>query len=267
MSQAINVKNILDEIIAFKHKEVAERKELYPAKLLERSIYFSTPSVSLKHYLLRPDKSGIIAEFKRKSPSKGFINQYAKVEEVTLGYMQAGASALSVLTDEKFFGGKNEDVTKARKLNFCPILRKEFVIDEYQIIEAKSIGADAILLIAACLSKSEIDTLAKFAKSLGLEVLLEMHGEDEFDKISTEVELVGINNRNLQTFVVDIEQSKRFAAKIPDSFVKVAESGIDSVEVIKDLKLSGFKGFLMGEHFMKTADPAKACANFIKQLQ
>ena len=256
--------DILEQIILHKHKEVEERKDLYPIKLLERSIYFQTQPISLKHYVLRPDKSGIIAEFKRKSPSKGMINQYASVEEITIGYMQAGASALSVLSDEKFFGGKNEDVTKARKVNFCPILRKEFIIDEYQIIEAKSIGADAILLIAACLSANEIKTMAKFAKSLGMEVLLELHDEDEFSKISSEIDLVGINNRNLKTFVVDIEQSKRFAAKIPDNFVKIAESGIDSVEVVKDLKTHGFKGFLMGEHFMKTADPAKACAEFIK---
>jgi indole-3-glycerol phosphate synthase len=180
--------------------------------------------------------------------------------------MQAGASALSVLTDEQFFGGKNDDVTRARKVNFCPILRKEFIVDEYQIIEAKAIGADAILLIAACLERNEIDLLARFAKSLGLEVLLELHGEDEFEKISPDVELVGINNRNLKTFNVDIEQSKRFAAKIPDTFVKIAESGIDSPDVVKDFKAHGFKGFLMGEHFMKTANPAKACADFIKQI-
>lgn len=259
--------NILEEIIAQKTYEVKERKELYPVKLLEKSLYFPTKTVSLKHYLLRSDKSGIIAEFKRKSPSKGVINAYASVEDVTIGYMQAGASALSVLTDEKYFGGKNEDVIKARKVNFCPILRKEFIIDEYQIIEAKSIGADAILLIAACLEASQIIKLAKFAKSFGLEVLLELHGEEEFDKITPEIELVGINNRNLKTFVVDVEQSKRFAAKIPDdSFVKIAESGIDSPEVVKDFKAHGFKGFLMGEHFMRTSDPAKACSEFIKQL-
>lgn len=258
--------NILEEIIAQKTIEVKERKELYPVKLLEKSLFFPTKTISLKQYLLRPDKSGIIAEFKRKSPSRGIINAYASVEDVTIGYMQAGASALSVLTDEKYFGGKNEDVVKARKVNFCPILRKEFIVDEYQIVEAKSIGADAVLLIAACLEASQIDKLARFAKSFGLEVLLELHGEEEFDKLTPEIELVGINNRNLKTFVVDTEQSKRFAAKIPNNFVKVAESGIDSPEVVKDFKVHGFNGFLMGEHFMKTSDPAKACHEFIKQL-
>jgi indole-3-glycerol phosphate synthase len=259
--------NILDEIINHKRKEVSERKELYPFKLLERSIYYATPVVSLKQYLLRTDKSGIIAEFKRKSPSKGMISPYAKVEQVTLGYMQAGASALSVLTDEKFFGGSNVDLTKARKVNYCPILRKEFIIDEYQIAEAKSIGADAILLIAACLSKEEISRLARFAKSLGLEILLELHEEEEFDKIPSEIELIGINNRNLKNFEVDIDQSKKFAAKIPAHFTKIAESGIDSVSVIRDLKNHGFKGFLMGEYFMKSPDPGKACTEFIKALE
>jgi indole-3-glycerol phosphate synthase len=258
--------NKLDEIIAFKRKETAERKELYPLKLLEKSIYFDTKTVSLKQYLMRPDKTGIIAEFKRKSPSKGIINKYANIEQITIGYMQAGASALSVLTDEKFFGGSNNDLIKARKVNFCPILRKEFIIDEYQIIEAKSIGADAILLIAACLTKEEIEKYAKFAKSLGLEILLELHGEDEIDKISSEVELIGINNRNLKTFEVNLEQSKRLAAGIPDTFLKIAESGIDSTDIIKDLKNHGFKGFLMGEYFMKNSQPEKACAEFIKQL-
>jgi indole-3-glycerol phosphate synthase len=258
--------NILDEIIAHKYIEVKNRKELVSIQLLEKSVFFEMKTASLKQSLLRPDKSGIIAEFKRRSPSKGIINEHAKVEEVTKSYVDSGVSALSVLTDEKYFGGKNEDVTAARKVNQCPILRKEFIIDEYQIIEAKSIGADAILLIAACLSKREIDSFAKFARSLGLEVLLELHGIDEFDKISSEVEIVGINNRNLKTFEVDLEQSKKFAAKIPDTFLKVAESGIDSVEVIKDLKNHGFKGFLMGEHFMKSSNPGNACIEFIMRL-
>ena len=257
---------ILDEIIAYKHIEVAEHKAQQSVAQLEKALNFSLPVISLKQSLLNPAKTGIIAEFKRKSPSKGVINATAKVEDVTTGYVKAGASALSILTDEKFFGGTNADVLAARKVNNAPILRKEFIVDEYQIVEAKSIGADAILLIAACLTKKQINDLAKFAKSFGLEVLLELHGEDEFDKISTEVELVGINNRNLKTFVVDIEQSKKFAAKIPDTFVKIAESGIDSVDVINDFKKHGFKGFLMGEHFMKTAKPNIAFAEFVKKL-
>jgi indole-3-glycerol phosphate synthase len=258
---------ILDEIIAYKRVFVAEQKAIKQVREFENEANFGLPVISLKQSLLNTAKSGIIAEFKRKSPSKGIINSAVTVEQVTMGYSAAGASALSVLTDENYFGGTNADVLAARKVNTCPILRKEFIVDEYQIVEAKSLGADAILLIAACLSKQEINQLARFAKSFGLEVLLELHGEDEFDKISPEVELVGINNRNLKTFVVDIEQSKKFASKIPDSFIKVAESGIDSVDVIKDFKNHGFKGFLMGEHFMKTADPGKACTEFINRLK
>jgi indole-3-glycerol phosphate synthase len=258
--------NILEEIIKYKYREVELRKTAITTKQLERSDLFDIETYSLKEHLTVKGKSGVIAEFKRKSPSKGIINGNADVSQITSGYVKAGASALSVLTDEKFFGGSEVDLLTARKNNRCPILRKEFIVDEYQIIEAKSMGADAILLIAACLSKKEIDSLAKFAKSLKLEVLLELHGEEEFNKISSEVELVGINNRNLKTFVVDIEQSKKFASMIPNTFIKIAESGIDSPDVVKDLKNCGFKGFLMGEHFMKTSDPAKACAEFIKKI-
>ncbi|RME97053.1 MAG: indole-3-glycerol-phosphate synthase, partial [Bacteroidetes bacterium] len=183
--------NILDKIIAHKRKEVARRKARIPIKLLEESLFFNTPVVSLSKYLQRPDKSGIIAEFKRKSPSKAAINLYASVEQVSIGYMQAGASALSILTDEHFFGGKNEDLTTARKFNFCPILRKDFIIDEYQIIEARSIGADAVLLIAACLEKEQLHDFAKLARSLGLEVLVELHHARELDKLSSAAQVVG----------------------------------------------------------------------------
>lgn len=258
--------NILEEIIQYKYKEVELRKAAKSFKQLESSALFETSTFSLKDHLINKGKSGVIAEFKRKSPSKGIINSNADIVKITGGYVSAGASALSVLTDKKFFGGSEDDLLVTRKINQCPILRKEFIVDEYQIVEAKSIGADAILLIAACLSKNEIDRFAKFAKSLKLEILLELHGEEEFDKISSEIELVGINNRNLKTFVVDIEQSKKFASKIPDSFIKIAESGIDSPDIVKDLKSCDFKGFLMGEHFMKTSDPARACADFIKQI-
>lgn len=257
---------ILEEIITHKKKEVAERKELKPVRILEQSFYFNSKIVSLKQQLLKPGQSGIIAEFKRRSPSKGIINENASVEGVTEGYIQAGASALSILTDGKFFGGSNDDLTKARKINFSPILRKDFIVDEYQILEAKSIGADAILLIAACLTKIEIEKFAAFTKSLELEVLLELHDEDELKMISNEVDLIGINNRNLKTFEVDLEISKKMAGKIPSSFTKIAESGIDSPEKIKDLKNYGFKGFLVGEHFMKTSQPEKTCEEFIKQL-
>jgi len=260
--------NILEQIAAHKQTEVADRKSIVPVKLLERSIYFETQPVSLKKYLSRPDLSGIIAEFKRKSPSLGMINPHASVEKTTFGYMQAGASALSVLTDQNFFGGKNEDLTTARKYNFCPILRKDFVIDEYQIVEAKSIGADVILLIAGILETTKLNQLAAFARSLGLEILLEVHDREELERtLSDQVDVIGVNNRNLKDFSVSIETSKELASLIPDSFIKVSESGIGKPETIRDLRQFGYRGFLMGEAFMKTSRPEKACADFIHALQ
>ena len=259
--------NILDQIIEHKRKEVYERKSLYPLKLLEQSIYFLSPSVSLKKYLLRDDKSGIIAEIKRKSPSKGVINPYISVERTSIGYMQAGASALSVLTDKQFFGGSNEDLTTARKFNFCPILRKDFIIDEYQIVEAKSIGADAILLIAAALEPKRLNELCSVAHSLDMEVMMEVHNEAELkDNGSADVDLIGVNNRNLKTFEVNVEISRQLSSMIPDSTVKVSESGIESPEVIIDLKNYGFRGFLIGQTFMQSSRPEKAARDFIKEL-
>ena len=258
--------NILDQIIVQKQKEVTERKSLYPVKLLERSTFFGSPTVSFKKYLLREDKLGIIAEFKRKSPSKGMINKYADVERTSIGYMQAGASALSVLTDSEFFGGHNSDLTTARKFNYCPILRKDFVIDEYQIVEAKSIGADAVLLLANVLNDKEIKQYAQFAKSLGMEVLLEVRDEAELNAINEFVDAVGVNNRNLKDFTVNVSQSFNLSKHIPSDFVKISESGIDSAQTIIDLKEAGFKGFLMGEAFMKSSRPEIACANFIKEV-
>ena len=259
--------SILDQIIEQKRKEVDERKSLYPVKLLEQSIYFQSPTVSLKKYLLRDDKSGIIAEIKRKSPSKGVINPYVSVERTSIGYMQAGAAALSVLTDRQFFGGSNEDLTLARKFNYCPILRKDFIIDEYQIVEAKSIGADAILLIAAALEPKELNELSAVAHSLNLEVLMEVHDETELkDNRGAEVDLIGVNNRNLKTFELNIEISKRLSSLIPDSVVKVSESGIESPEIIVDLLGYGFRGFLIGQTFMQNSRPEKAARNFIREL-
>ncbi|MEQ8927844.1 MAG: indole-3-glycerol phosphate synthase TrpC [Fulvivirga sp.] len=259
--------NILEEIIAHKHKEVAEKRSLFPEKLLEQSIYFGSKSVSLRKYIQREDKSGIIAEIKRKSPSKGMINAHVSVERTSIGYMQAGASALSVLTDQNYFGGKNEDLMTARKFNFCPILRKDFVVDEYQILEAKSIGADAILLIAAALEGKQIKQFAEFAKSLGLETLLEVHNQKELDSSLNEfIDLVGVNNRDLKNFEVSIDTSKSLAHAIPKEFVKVSESGISDPEVILELKQEGFEGFLIGERFMQSSRPEKSCARFIEQL-
>lgn len=259
--------DILEKIISAKRIEVKERQALYPAKLLEQSKFCQTPVVSLKKYIMRPDKQGIIAEFKRQSPSKGMINQYADVEKVTVGYMQAGASALSVLTDTPFFGGKNTDLTTARRFNYCPILRKDFIVDEYQIIEARSIGADAILLIAETLSKQDVKRLATFAKSLGLEILMEVHSADQLDKAVPEIDLIGVNNRNLKTFEVSIQQSVEVFPHIPNNFVKISESGLSKPEDVVTLKQLGFNGFLIGENFMKTAQPDKACNKFIREIK
>ncbi|BDS14487.1 indole-3-glycerol phosphate synthase TrpC [Aureispira anguillae] len=260
------MKTILDTITAYKRKEVENQKALYPTQLLEKSIYFETAVVSLVEFLKRPDMQGIIAEFKRQSPSKGIINSYAKVEEVSIGYMQAGASALSVLTDNHFFGGSTNDLIEARTFNYAPILNKNFVIDEYQIVEAKSIGADVVLLIAECLTKQELKRLAQFAKGLGMEVLMELHTQEQLEKVCPEVDLVGVNNRNLKTFEVDLENSLRIAEQLPVDVVKVAESGINNPDTVVLLQQHGFEGFLIGEYFMKHARPQEACARFIQQV-
>lgn len=259
--------NILENIISYKKQEVESKKALYPIKLLERGLYFDGPCISMKQFLLRSDKRGIIAEFKRRSPSKGDINRYALVEEVSIGYMQAGAAALSILSDQHFFGGSNADLSEARKYNYAPILNKNFIIDEYQILEAKSIGADVILLIAACLTAEETRRLAQFSKSLGMEVLLEIHSEAQLDKLCPEIDLLGINNRNLENFEQSIENSYRIGALIPDEFLKISESGIDDPEIVFNLAKMGFKGFLIGEHFMREARPEQACLRFHQQLE
>ena len=257
---------MLQEIIENKRKKVEQQKQLYPTKLLEQSIYFDSKCVSLSHYLTRKDKSGIIAEFKRKSPSKGVINAYADVLETTLGYMQADASALSILTEEDYFMGKSEDLTIARNANYCPILRKDFTVDEYQIIEAKSIGADAILLIAAALEKDQIKSLYQLAKSLGLEVLFEIHGKDELEKVPDSDLIIGVNNRNLKTMEVDLKTSFDIIKELPKTSLLISESGLSNVEDVKRLKEAGYQGFLMGEHFMRTPNPAEALKQFITKL-
>lgn len=259
--------NILDKIVVHKGKEIQERKELYPVKLLEQSIFFSSDCVSLSDYVKRKDKHGIIAEIKRRSPSKGAINPYVSIEATSIGYMQAGASALSILTDTHFFGGKNEDLSSAREMNFCPILRKDFVLEEYQIIEAKSLGADAILLIAAILEPKQLKSLAQFAHSLGLETLMEIHELDELQQHMNEyVDLIGVNNRNLKTFEVHLETGMELVQHIPSEFTRIAESGIHEPEDVMRLKETGFNGFLIGERFMKHAVPHKACTQFIEKL-
>ena len=258
--------NILETIIARKKIEVAQAKAQVSAATLMQSQFFNRPVFSLKQFLLNQTKTGIIAEFKRQSPSKGIINNTADVVEVTTAYTQHGASCLSVLTDNYFFGGSTEDLIKAR-VNNIPILRKDFMIDEYQLTEAKAMGADVILLIAACLTPERVKELASFAQSLHLEVLLEIHSEQELQHICAATEIVGVNNRDLKTFTVDINRSIDLSKKIPADKIKIAESGINDIETISIFKNAGFKGFLIGENFMKQPDPTIAFAEFVYQLK
>jgi len=258
--------NILDKIIDHKRIEVAAAKERIAVAQLQQQPSYSRKTFSLKQFLLDETKTGIIAEFKRQSPSKGIINATADVVQVTKSYTQNGASCLSVLTDEHFFGGTADDLKKAR-FNEIPILRKDFIIDEYQITEARAMGADVILLIAACLTPQRVQELATFAKSLQLEVLLEIHTEEELDHICDTTEIVGINNRDLKTFTVDINRSIELGKKIPADKIKIAESGINNIETICTFKTAGFKGFLIGENFMKQREPTIAFADFVQQLK
>ncbi|MCY1718924.1 indole-3-glycerol phosphate synthase TrpC [Prolixibacteraceae bacterium Z1-6] len=259
--------NILDKIIETKRVEVANQKKVVSITQLEKYPGFSRKCNSLKANLLKDGASGIIAEFKQKSPSKGEINFSAKVETVTKGYVEAGASCLSVLTDYEYFGGNLANLAKARETNpFTPILRKDFMIDTYQIVEAKAYGADVILLIAACLGKEQALELAKKAKELGLDVLMEIHNAEELEVVNDYVDIVGVNNRNLKTFEVSVETSVQLSKLIPEKFVKISESGLSGAKEIKYLKENGFKGFLIGETFMKTDNPGEACKKLISEL-
>jgi indole-3-glycerol phosphate synthase len=258
--------NILDSIVAHKKTEVAERKRNTFVGSLEKEVLFGKQTHSLVSFLLDAGKTGIIAEFKRKSPSKGIINDKATVHDVTMAYAAHGASGISVLTDEIFFGGTLTDLVEAN-INNIPLLRKDFMIDEYQLIEAKAYGADVILLIAACLTVNEVKALAVSAKNLGLEVLLEIHNEEELAHICDEVDMVGVNNRNLKTFEVNINTSLDLINKIPKYKPAIAESGISNVDTIVTLQRAGFKGFLVGENFMKQASPSVAFADFVNQLK
>lgn len=258
--------NILEKIIEHKKTEVQKRKSEISISALKQYPFYNRETFSLKEFLLDTTRTGIIAEYKRRSPSKGIINDTADVTMVTKAYAENGASCLSVLTDQFFFGGSDEDLEKAR-VNNIPILRKDFIIDEYQITESKAIGADVILLIAACLSPQDVKRLAIFAQNTGLEVLLELHDEKELGHICDETTIIGINNRDLRTFAVDIERSLRMAEKIPPDKIKVAESGISSIENIMLFKQQGFKGFLMGENFMKEKDPGAAIKEFVQKIK
>ena len=258
--------SILEEITNYKRKEVAARKKWIPEERLREFPYFQRPSVSLVE-TLKTKPYGIIAEHKRKSPSKSTINDKALLDEVVKSYQDGGAAGISVLTDTKYFGGSLEDLVLARESVHCPILRKEFIIDPYQIIEAKAYGADVVLLIAACLNSSEIEHFSKLAQAIGLEVLLEVHNEEELQRsVFPSIEMVGVNNRNLKTFEVSIETSLALGPNIPNDFLKITESGLTNYEDIKTLKEYGFDGFLMGEHFMKTDNPGQALSELIASL-
>ncbi len=259
--------NILDKIIADKRKEVALKKSIIPESQLKNSVLFDRQVTSLAQNL-RNSGSGIIAEHKRRSPSKSVINQNLNVQDVVSGYEKAGAAGISVLTDGKYFGGSLDDLLLARASVNIPILRKEFMIDEYQVLEAKAHGADAILLIAAVLSKEELQKMAISAKDLGLDILLEVHNEEELEKSAgIPADMIGVNNRNLKTFEVSIENSKKLANLIPEGIVKVSESGISNPEAISELRNYGYEGFLIGENFMKTENPGDAATHFIEKLK
>jgi indole-3-glycerol phosphate synthase len=259
--------NILDKITLDKRKEVKLRKRLIPVSQLEQSVLFERQTFSLSDNL-RNCKSGIIAEHKRRSPSRSVINNTLNVQDVAKGYEDAGVCGMSVLTDGKYFGGSLDDLLTARASCNLPLLRKEFIIDEYQLLEAKAYGADVILLIAAILNRNEIKKFSQFAKSLNLDVLLEVHNEEELHKaVMPSLDMLGVNNRNLKTFEVSLETSKSLSNLIPNDFVKVSESGISNIEAIKELQPYGYQGFLIGENFMKTDNPGKSATEFINTLE
>jgi indole-3-glycerol phosphate synthase len=258
--------NILDQIIEQKKVEVAYRKANAVYRDEIHQFFLSRKPLSLKHFLLDENKTGIIAEYKRKSPSKGIINDRSDVVDVVGDYFKYGASGASVLTDGDFFGGAVNDVVQARTWPI-PILRKDFIIDKYQIAEARSIGADVILLIAACLTPEEVKELAAFARHFQMEVLLEIHNEQELAHICDEIDLVGVNNRDLKTFTVDISRSIELSYKIPANKIKISESGLNDPKAIELLKDHGFRGFLIGENFMKEEDPGEAFRQFAAKMK
>lgn len=258
---------ILDQIVEKKKQEVAAAKARMPILELEMMPGFKRSCISFKDSLNDPQKNGIIAEFKRRSPSKGLINGHSDIIEVTKGYESGGASAISVLTDETFFGGFEKDLITAREAINIPLLRKDFMIDEYQLLEAKAWGADIILLIAAILSPQQVRDLANVAQSLGLQVLLEVHTMTELQaSLGPNIDAVGVNNRNLADFSVDLRTSYDLVKEIPNHFLKISESGISDVETVKNLHSAGFNGFLMGENFMRAENPGQAFSEFSSNL-
>ena len=258
--------NILNKIVVEKKMEVADRKRTISIQELESSPFFNRAVFSMSESLLRNAPAAIVAEFKRRSPSKGNIFNAAKVAPVVQSYQKAGCAGISVLTDSKFFGGSLEDLREARRHVSVPLLRKDFIIDPYQIIEARSAGADLILLIAEILTAEQVKELAQFAQSLELEVLLEMHSAVEVPKINEFVNIVGINNRDLKTFSVDIDASIQLLQQLHGDFVRISESGLSEAKTVHKLSQAGFQGFLVGENFMKTHQPGQACASFITDI-
>ena len=259
---------ILDEIVANRREEVSLQKQRIPLSEIKAKTDIRVTCNSLSGNLLLPGSSGVIAEFKRRSPSKGVINDRVQPEIVTRGYAGAGAAGLSVLTDRRYFGGSTADFTAARKANpFTPLLRKDFTIDAYQLYESRFLNADVILLIAAILRKEEISLFTSIAHELGMEVLLELHEECELEKIDSEIDMIGINNRNLKDFKVDLDRSLQLLDRLPAKAVKISESGLSDPETVNFLRSSGFQGFLMGENFMKSENPATACQDFIARLK
>jgi indole-3-glycerol phosphate synthase len=259
--------NILEKIVATKREEVAASKRLFPKPVLLDMPLYHSPKHSVSEAIRSGNTSGVITEFKRRSPSKGWINEHADPALVAMGYAAGGAAAISVLTDTHYFGGSLSDLDKVREKVAIPVLRKDFTIDAHQLYEAKAHGADIILLIAAILSPAQLNELAEEAHSIGLEVLLEIHDEQELLHMCPAVDMVGINNRNLKNFEVDIEHSIRLQNMLPRHTIRVAESGIHSAGVAAQLLQSGFDALLMGEFFMKQPDPTIAFASFTNQLK
>ena len=264
--------DILEEIVAHKRQEIELFYRFLPMRQLmsivegDMAKRKEQPLVSMREVLTASD-TGIISEFKRKSPSKGWINKDAKPDIVPLQYQANGASAISILTDTDFFGGYDEYIMCARESGITiPILYKNFIIDEYQLLQAYHSGASAVLLIAACLDKEQCRHLISVAHQLQMEVLLEIHAESELDYVDLMPDMYGINNRNLGTFVTDVRNSFRMAELLPADACKVSESGLSDVEIIRQLRELGFRGFLMGEHFMRQQDPGKALGEFIASL-
>lgn len=256
--------NMLEQIVNRKYQEVKKRRVHYSGSVLEKSNFFRRKPLSLKNAIMTEASSGVIAEFKRRSPSRGIINESASAGKICTGYLAAGSSAVSVLTDQEFFGGSMDDLTEVRSMVNCPVLCKDFIIDEYQVIEARASGADAVLLISDILPPDRIDKLFRFIHSLGMEALIEVHNKKHLSSIPQDAGLIGINSRDLGTFDVSLSHSLELADLLPGNVVKVAESGIKTIEDYSNLKKAGFNGFLIGELFMSSADPAERCKSFIE---